>query len=810
MDAQQRSPAESQAPRSELALFIAALCVLEIAFFWDALRPGWVLSAADWVLATASFHESGEREYEPSNRLLTDIACQMEPWMDLVAREWQSGRVALWNPYAGCGVPLLANAQSGVFNPVNFIYFLTRSPHAWVAMAMVKLFVAGLGAYLLACNLRLGPLGRWFVGLSFPFTGFVVVWLQYPMGSVAVWLPLVIWLVQRLGQSPGAMWAGWLAMVLGIMHLSGHPETTAHILLIASAVVLWRCFTGGLTTVRVWRYLGWCMVSLGVSLLAAAVQLVPLAEYLQQSEAWAERSAELQSALQFRKPHVLAMPALVAPYVYGSYLRGHPHVEKALGVENFNEIAGGYAGLVTLGVLVPLAIREWRRYEWIPFWLTVDGVCMAVVFRLPLLDNVARLIPVLNVTQNQRLLLVVSLAHCLLGGAALDSWSALAESGARHFRWGLAGALTTAAAACGIAAVAVRFAGPAIERRAAGHFEKQAQLRGLPDEALQHRAREMAARAIRFFPRYYGGLAIYATILVIGVVRSGAHAPGSRWPVVILGVCLVDLFMFGRNYNPAIPLEHYFPESAVTRFLSEPPQDDTKPFRVLSLEEEFPPNVLGRYQIADLRNYDAIELRRSLDLFEPLWPAQHGHRTSNAWTTWEQVRACADILQLANVRYIISTTEPPLGFTAESERFNRVMIQRLDGAGSALNSYGANAFAIGSRDWGTYSIELYRAGYVEAQVEIPEGHKFLVFSETFMPGWRASVDGESREITPYRGAFMSIAISPGEHRVHFEYSPASFRVGRLLSALGVLAIALLFAPSGVRRFIAAFHSGNQT
>src|SRR2546426_10783177 len=106
-------------------------------------------------------------------------------------------------------------------------------------------------------------------------------------------------------------------------------------------------------------------------------------------------------------PDFLAMPALAAPYIYGSYLRGHPHVEKALGVDNFNEIAGGYAGLTTIAVLVPLALLARRRPRWTYFWLAADIAALALIYHFPLVDNLARVVPVLNVTKNHRLLLLV-------------------------------------------------------------------------------------------------------------------------------------------------------------------------------------------------------------------------------------------------------------------------------------------------------------------------------------------------------------------------------------------------------------------
>jgi hypothetical protein len=799
MDGNDHEFDEPRRTKTEFVLFILVLLTLEVVYFGDALRPGWILSAADWLLASESYRKPGEPDYEPSNRLLTDIACQMDPWLDLAAREWHEGRVPLWNPFAGCGAPLLANAQSAVFSPINWIYFTTQSPYAWVAMAMVKLFVAGVGAYLLARELRLGAIGRWFVGLCFPFSGFIVVWLQYPMGSVAIWLPWVIWLVERLIKHPSAARAGWLGLVLSVLHLSGHPETTAHILVVACAIWLWRCVGAERKGSRPWHSLGWCSIAVFLSLVTTAVQLVPTAEYLMQSEALAQRSAHRMSLLEFRTPELLAMPALVAPYVYGSYLRGQPHVEKAFHVENFNEIAGGYTGLVTLCVLVPLAIQARRRYGWIPFWFALDGVCLAVVYHVPPFDNLVRLVPVLNVTQNERLLLIVSLAHCLLAGAALDSWSILVEPGGHRFRLVLASVLFASAAVLAVAAGVVRVAGPTIEQRAASHFEDQARGRGLPAKAFENRAREMAERAVRFFPRYYSGLAVAVTILG-GVVIAASTFGSLRARIGVLAICVFDLFLFGRNYNPAIPISQYFPATAVTDFLLDATDGRAGPLRVLSLEEELPPNVLGRYRIADLRNYDAIEVRRVLDLFEPLWPRERGRRTSNSWATWERVQACSDLLRLANVGFIISTNTPPADGSSDTEVFGRVFVQRLDAAPGVLFCLSADGDDSRLPEPMVTSIGGYVAGHLEASVRVPQGANLLVFSETFMPGWQARIDGQPRDVTPYREAFNSIAISPGDHRVQFDYSPTSFRLGLLLSSFGILFMLSLWSTAIYRRF----------
>ena len=56
----------------------------------------------------------------------------------------------MWNPFAGCGAPHLANGQSAVFDPFHLIAYLGSTPGAYAWIAAGRLFTAGLGMYLRA------------------------------------------------------------------------------------------------------------------------------------------------------------------------------------------------------------------------------------------------------------------------------------------------------------------------------------------------------------------------------------------------------------------------------------------------------------------------------------------------------------------------------------------------------------------------------------------------------------------------------------------------------------------------------------
>jgi hypothetical protein len=73
---------------------------------------------------------------------------------------------------------------------------------------------------------------------------------------------------------------------------------------------------------------------------------------------------------------------------------------------------------------------------------------------------------------------------------------------------------------------------------------------------------------------------------------------------------------------------------------------------------------------------------------------------------------------------------------------------------------------------------------------------YLVFSESFYPGWEAIVDGEAVPILRANYAFSAIFLEAGEHNVERYYRPKSFLIGRSTSLLFCF---LLLVAASIRR-----------
>jgi hypothetical protein len=78
------------------------------------------------------------------------------------------------------------------------------------------------------------------------------------------------------------------------------------------------------------------------------------------------------------------------------------------------------------------------------------------------------------------------------------------------------------------------------------------------------------------------------------------------------------------------------------------------------------------------------------------------------------------------------------------------------------------------------------------------GPAYLVLSDSFDPGWSATLDGRPVPIRPAYLAFRAVYLPAGTHRVEFTYRPAGFRAGLILSSIGLtVCLVLLVWPRRV-------------
>ncbi len=285
----------------------AVLLVLLSALLGGLLVVGRAPFAPDHVhfaVDTASAHAPWSAG-APRNPELSDQGVAFYPHYRELARRWSAGEFPSWNPRVYLGVPEAANPQWGAYDPqVAALGALEAAGgrawfdrgFAWLAWLRVALALSG--AWCLARALGLRGAAAALVAVGYGFSAAQVLWLHYPHGHVAPFLPWVLVGIERVaaGARQGAGAGGgavsgaalaFVAMLLAI--LGGQPETACFVGLAAG---LW-CLVATRGAARA-RIVG--LGALAAATLCAGPLLVPFVEYLAHSGALVAHRAASSAA----------------------------------------------------------------------------------------------------------------------------------------------------------------------------------------------------------------------------------------------------------------------------------------------------------------------------------------------------------------------------------------------------------------------------------------------------------------------------------------------------------------------------------
>jgi hypothetical protein len=174
--------------------------VLNVVFF-PTLWGGKTLLMSSWdapsIMPSGAFSimPSGVYDTDPSPSRFGRTpdpgapAWATEPWFKIISDQyWKEDHLPLWNPYSAYGTPLAAAMQPQPFYPLTVL--LSLHPTAWTYDFFIvgRLFIAGLLMFLFA-RLFLGFIPSLFAAVTFMLTGYFIVYLNMPHLSVEVLLP---------------------------------------------------------------------------------------------------------------------------------------------------------------------------------------------------------------------------------------------------------------------------------------------------------------------------------------------------------------------------------------------------------------------------------------------------------------------------------------------------------------------------------------------------------------------------------------------------------------------------------------------
>lgn len=703
-----------------------------------------------------------------------DLVSFIYPRFVMVARYVRQGTLPLWDPYLFSGQPYLADIQSGLLYPVNLLAFLVARSfdyHKLELLAIGHYALAGIFAYLCGRQLRLGRFGALTAGIVWQASGFLVAHLgHYNLVAVAVWLPLILALLQPALEGRSIGWVAGAAMALAISTFAGHTQVSIEIGLFLLLYVLFYA----LAHRHWWVPLRSLVLVGGWAVVLCIVQLWPSYQLTQQS---VRSELTYSDALAFSfLPQKLIL--FLVPHFYGrtpDNYWGPPSL-----TENYL-----YVGILPLA-LAGLALfwtRDWRARAFGA--LAAIGLLLSFADWTPLHGWLYALAPGFDkVRAPGRFLLFVDFGLAMLAGLGADILSRPLPRWRRPaFRLYLLG---WSALAFGM----VVLAAPLVYLKL---FLNQAQAQGLVQQIQT--ATSSFALTLVF---------VVATLALLAAYRW-------RWlrrsTILAVAFALIVVDLLGNNavINPT-------PDDPTAGFQHPPVVE----FLNQNLGSARLDTVTG---VEDIWQPDAAALYgyRSLwGLYDPLTLADYYW----LWKTHVPGRS-SRLYDLIGARYILGHKDVALDLDKFHLAFegdpqinvyeNPHALPRAFWVGAALaaDSHDAALAAIKAPEFDpgrTVVLEGVAAsppnaaastGFVPA-VFVTDGPNtvsvainapaagYIVLADPYFAGWQAQVDGQATPVLRADWAFRAVAVPAGQHQVTFRFRPPSLFIFGAISALGWL------------------------
>lgn len=210
------------------------------------------------------------------NVCVSDTVDTVVPQRAEIASALRHGKLETFDSYDSGGAALGVSDSAGFYEPTTFLPGLLMP--TWLALGYQKaleLVVCIVGMALFFRRLGASLTAGVVAGIAYGASGFLVVWTNWPQASVAAFVPMLFWTIERLVQRRTASSAALLALPVASMLLGGFPAVTG-----------WSAYAAiGYLAVRVWAQSrraavrnvalagSGCVVALGIS----AFQLLPFA-----------------------------------------------------------------------------------------------------------------------------------------------------------------------------------------------------------------------------------------------------------------------------------------------------------------------------------------------------------------------------------------------------------------------------------------------------------------------------------------------------------------------------------------------------
>jgi len=714
------------------------------------------------------------------NDAMPDIVGQIYPWKFFTIQAFKNHEIPLWNPYSFSGTPHLANYQSGVFSITNLGFFVMPFVDWWTMSVIFQPLFAGFFMYFfMSTQLKKKETGL-ISSLSFMFCGFITSWMGYAtLGYAILFLPLSLFFIELYLKHKKNYYLAFLTLTVPLSFFSGHFQISIYFLATILAYILFKFIVE--KNIK-------CFILLNTSILAGIFlsmpQLLPTFELYSQSV----RGTIVQK--------IEAIPWVYLPTLFAPDYYGNPVTRNAW-LGHYAEW-NGYIGIIGLFFTF---FAFTRKKSSLLFFTTVGVLSLFLSYDTPLLDLFIFLkVPVLSTSAASRIIVLFSFSAAVLSGFGLEYFF---EDVYKH-------KIKRIGVIYGIYFLlfALLWLIPVL------HI-------GLTDNYSDIAKSNLKLPTV---------LIISFTGLTAALFLLNKKLNIKIFLFILVAVSSFEMLRFSMKWLPYDPKSLVYPSVPVTSYFGKI-SGYNRVFGGFGAEDSV------FYRLPGIEGYDALYINRYGQFIKYIlegklansersgvvFPKQSDyslgaanflgvryivHKISDGQNVWEfpfwKYDPKSIILRFDDKAYQVleNTNAFPRAFLVKNlivERSDKKILSKMFSTQTNLKDTAIieEPVLTATNNGGSAEIKVYTPNRIEIET-VTSSSSFLVLTDSYYPGWEATVDGRDVHIFRTDYAFRGIEVSKGKHLVVFRYFPQSFRNGLYIAIIGLTGVIFFLLSSFIK------------
>jgi hypothetical protein len=729
------------------------------------------------------------------NSLITDGYLQFYPLKYLTQQAYQHGFFAFWNPYILNGYP---QYLEGMWT-YNFVLLFPLAI-AFRLIILLPLLVAGIGFYALIreYNVRVG-IARIFATAYMLNALFVTNLLAHFIPASFSFAPFILLFLHRYDRDPKFKFLAAVSLALALGFLAGNLQTVAFLSILT--VCYWISLWSPRSPPSLSFLLRPIVIVLGFAIGLSAIMLLPMLELFRETTtggAFFSTSLLRSYDVLQRIESVFLSTTFFIPQLAGS-IRGVT-LHQAIGV--YAQDFEGAIGFLPLLIAIWASFALWKRKPEIrPF-----VILMVAGLALPIATPLFRYL-------YHRFFIVYILGACGTGAIGLEAilssaeWNVSSRKWIKGFAFGLGGIVVILLAFSILRAVDF----PGIE-----HFARTNLLPRLRSavfaEGNSEWVRQRFTEALDYWrltrPELLSG--VTSSFVALALFWWRERLGSRKFQISVWVITAFQLMFFIRAWMPMLDTSKYplYSETHETRMLEACTHDSRAYFyREIDTAKQFAfmnnENVV--YGIPEATGYASMT-PRSLYIYAAILHWQNAGLVSPKFLgkfnigTLARVKPlpfdsliCVDsgALWIYNNPWV--SHRAYLAHDAEVLPDDTMILRRMSNDSApwpaAYFTPKENARQLHTSSKSGDTVRIIHSS--ENEIEMTANNhdsSYLILTDTYYPGWEATVDGMETPILCCNYAMRAIILAPGEHKISFEFKPGSFGIGAWISISSLLVI----------------------